>query len=127
MKEESEYTLRIPKFYGDAIEKSGKDLNTWSQEVITLGLLVERGEIFQQVGQEFVKLRMTDIEPIARQAEEESLLHLKISDKITSELIRTHGRDIWDWVRRAINLRQIAPNLGLFKKRDGEYVALTLG
>jgi hypothetical protein len=121
------FNIKIRKDTHQALKDIEKVNPVWMQQVVSLGLLVSRGEVYQRLGKEFLKLSMRDIDPLPKAGAgdtEAKLLNYTLGEDICSTL-RTYGFiNVTDWLSRATALRLRAEEMNLLMKSKGRYARI---
>jgi hypothetical protein len=123
---ERSVSIYLPEGMKKSIEDSGKDLESWWHEAITLGLLVNKGKIFQLVGDDVTRISMQDIDPLPKpllRTSEMRDFKFELKPNVYSG-IRLLFSDVDDWCRRAAALRYRAESIELVYFNGSEYSML---
>jgi hypothetical protein len=110
------------------IREKGLTPLSFIQQALKLGLLVEQGAVFQAVGGELCRLKMTDFTPYPSEIGVKmraSPICFEVPDDVVGEIKKTSSLKIPDWVSRAVSLRLLAENLDLRMFADDNYVRIS--
>lgn len=106
-------------------ELAGRPFDVWFNDQLVLAMAMDEGRIFQKAGNDFLKIRITDIRPY-----DESWGNVKNGDACEAvsvsvedyDVVKDKPGDVRDWVLRVINLGLMQKNMNLYYLNDsGEY------
>lgn len=115
---ENPITIRVGQGLENSALAKGQTFIEWFQDSLDLAAGVDEGNIYQKIGGEYQKLRITDVNPFM----EESILkpsHLFIVMPETYDQFVNKTASFKDWALRVISLGLLAKNLDLYFY-DGE-------
>ncbi len=111
------------------ITNEGLNTSRWFQQALKLGFLVEKGKVFQSVGNDFLRLEMRDFQPYptaSRRQVETQLRFFTLPKAVVVEIEKASQLEVNDWINRALNLRVMFERLRLRVRVDGDYVPILL-
>lgn len=118
----------LPNKLKKTIEEEKLDAWKWVKQAIKLGLLVEQGEIYRKIGDDYRKLRMKDIRPYPTPSgigHPDLVEVIEIPREVTTEVRRTSQFRFREWFNRALTLRLMAENLNLLAREDDKFFQLS--
>jgi hypothetical protein len=121
------YSFKITNDTGLEIEDVARAVPNWMQQAVSLGLLVNRGEIYQQLGKDYLRISIRDIDPLPKPNERDlaaKLLTFEIGSDVYSDVRHAGFAYFEDWLSRSVALRLRAPQIGLFHQVKGQYMKI---
>lgn len=126
---ENEARILILASISDEVERPEYSFEDWFADQVSLVDAMNKGKVFQKVGNEYLKLSLNDIPPF-----NESMARINAAEK-HGELVVRKGdveelvgptQNLRKWTLRVINLGLMIPNMDLYilDDDDGRYCQL---
>ncbi|QQG41697.1 MAG: hypothetical protein HYV90_00050 [Candidatus Woesebacteria bacterium] len=126
---EKEAKILILASISNEVEKPEYSFEDWFADQISLVGAMNKGKVFQKVGDDYLKLSINDISPFnesrARINAGEKYGELVVRKKDVEELVGPN-QDLRKWTLKVINLGLMIPNMDLYilDDDDGKYYQL---
>jgi len=123
----SSYCFYLRENIINIVEQSGEEAKTWFRQAVFLGLEVDKGKVFQKVGENHTlqKLHYFQEYPLSTWYSENnfsSQLQIELNNFTWEAIMESaNTMSIEEWFARVITLRVMADNLSLFQKSGEDF------